>query len=72
MLIKRFEEAERYLIESYLSIRATRGDDGFFTRRVLRRVIELYEAWGRPDEGAKYRALARDDSTDRDQPSNGA
>ena len=26
-------------------------------RRALRRMIDLYEAWGKPDEAGRYRAL---------------
>lgn len=56
----RYPEAESLLLESYRVLRAQRGEGHRSTRAVLRRTADLYEAWGRPVEAARYRAeLAR-------------
>lgn len=54
--LKQFEEAERLGVASYESLRAARGDAFLDTRAALRRVVWLYEAWGRPEKAAEWRA----------------
>ncbi len=54
----RYQEAEPYLIASYPTIKEIRGEQAIYTRVALRRILELYEAWGKPEKLASYRALA--------------
>lgn len=51
-----YEEAEPYLVESYARLKETRGARNFRTRRALGRILDLYTAWGRPEELERYRA----------------
>ena len=53
----RHQEAEGRLIAGYRTIRALRGDASADTRRALRRIVDFYSAWDRPEEAAEYRAL---------------
>ena len=53
----RYEEAGPLVVESYPVIRAEYGDGHAETRNALQRIIRLYEAWGKPDKAAEYRAL---------------
>ncbi len=53
----RFEEAEPLLIESYPTIRDAKGADSRYARDAAARIVELYRAWGRPDEASEYLPL---------------
>ena len=46
--LKRFPEAEPLLTASYTAIRAQFGPDHPRTRAAQKRIVQLYEAWGRP------------------------
>ena len=50
----RYEDAERLLLESYRKLLADRGAASDKTRDARRRLSELYTAWGRSAEAAKY------------------
>ncbi len=52
----RYAEAEGLVLDSYRILREVKGDGDANTRAALQRVIDLYEAWGREDEAAAYRA----------------
>jgi serine/threonine-protein kinase len=52
----RFREAEPLLVESFERLSADRGPKHERTRDALRNLVEMYEAWGRPDTATKYRA----------------
>ncbi|MCP3964483.1 MAG: serine/threonine protein kinase, partial [bacterium] len=52
-----FQEAEPLLTESYLWLADRLGPRAVDARDALERVIELYDAWGRPEEAAPYREL---------------
>ncbi|MEP0547361.1 MAG: serine/threonine-protein kinase [Rhodothermales bacterium] len=52
----RFAEAEPLLLASFEGIGTARGADHPDTREAARRLIELYEAAGRPDDADRYRA----------------
>jgi len=56
----RFEEAEPLLLNGYEALVAARGPDHPRSRKALERVIALYEAWPKPEEAARYRALLAD------------
>src|SRR5690606_13784597 len=51
----RFGEAEPLLLDSHAQFLAGFGPDNGNTRRAARRLVELYEAWGRPERAAEYR-----------------
>jgi hypothetical protein len=55
--LKRYREAEAQLLAAYAGLKPARGEQNDLTRRAVGRLIELYEAWGRPDQAAPYRAL---------------
>jgi serine/threonine protein kinase/tetratricopeptide (TPR) repeat protein len=54
--LQRYEEAEPLLIEGFLSIKASRGPADERVQAALRRLVALYDAWGKPDEAAEWRA----------------
>ncbi|MFL6198476.1 MAG: tetratricopeptide repeat protein [Thermoanaerobaculia bacterium] len=53
----RFAEAETLLVPSYPVLRDKVGAGAEKTQKILRSLVELYEAWGRPREAERYRAL---------------
>jgi serine/threonine protein kinase len=65
-----FEEAEPVLQENFTRVADVRGPTSAETRHVLKYLVDLYEAWDKPEEAAKYRALwieagGRPEGTDR-------
>ena len=50
----RYAEAESLLIQSYEVLRTTHGADDDRTEAARKRVIQLYEAWNRPDQQARF------------------
>ena len=54
--LRRFEEAEALLVPSHDGLVRTLGARHEHTHKTLTYVIELYEAWGKPDAAAAYRA----------------
>jgi hypothetical protein len=52
-----YVEAESLLVSSYEILRAAFGTEHTRTQQALKRIIGLYEAWGKPKESAKYRSL---------------
>jgi serine/threonine protein kinase/tetratricopeptide (TPR) repeat protein len=55
--LKRYREAEEQLLAAHAGLKTTRGERHEATRRSVNRLIELYEAWGKPDQAAVYRAM---------------
>ena len=55
VLLGRFEDAEPLLLESYPRLRDALGDDHPVTGAALDRIIDLYDAWGKPEKSAAYR-----------------
>jgi tetratricopeptide (TPR) repeat protein len=53
----RFEEAEALLLDALTGLRAAVGDSHRSTLKCVRKTAELYEAWGKPEKAAEYRAL---------------
>ena len=51
----RFREAEPLLVGSFERLSADRGPSHERTRDALKNLVEMYEAWGKPDMAAKYR-----------------
>ncbi|HEY3245104.1 MAG TPA: serine/threonine-protein kinase [Phycisphaerae bacterium] len=55
--LQHFDEAEALLIRSYPRVRDTIGRHDERALRALQRIIDLYDAWGRPADAERYRAL---------------
>ncbi len=55
--LKRFREAEEQLLIAYDGLKTTRGEQHALTRRAISRLIEMYDAWGKPDQAQSYRTL---------------
>ena len=55
-LSRRYAEAEPLLLGSYPVLEARMGARSLEARWALRRTVRLYEAWGRADQAAQYRA----------------
>ncbi len=53
----RFEEAEPLLLDSYVVLERELSQRSVFTLGLLRSIVELYDAWGRPEEADRYRAM---------------
>jgi serine/threonine protein kinase/Tfp pilus assembly protein PilF len=55
--IKRFPEAESLLLEAFPIIRDSFGLTHARTKSAIRRLISLYEAWGKSDRASEYKSL---------------
>jgi hypothetical protein len=53
----RFPEAEQFLLASYESLKKSQAENSPRTRLALERLANLYEAWGKPEQAARYRAV---------------
>ena len=53
----RYEEAEPLLLGSYSVLRKDAGGGALYAPAALRRIVDLYAAWGKPERAASYRAL---------------
>jgi serine/threonine-protein kinase len=54
--LRRYDEAEPLLVESYSTLKAKRGERNKLTEQTLKRLVDLYEAWGKPEQAAESRA----------------
>jgi tetratricopeptide (TPR) repeat protein len=52
---RRFREAEPPLLHGFEGLKAARGEGHELTVEARRRLVALYEAWGRPDRAAAWR-----------------
>ena len=52
--LDRFEESEELLLESFSRVRESDVRHPVLSRETLTRIIDLYEAWDRPDAAAPY------------------
>ncbi len=59
----RFAEAEPLLLASYATFKTRRGAATRDTRDSLERIVSLYEAWGKPETAAQYKALLPNPAT---------
>ena len=57
MAQNRYEEAETLLLESHTAMNKAMGANDPRVQRAKARLVKLYEAWGKPEEAAVYRAL---------------
>ncbi len=55
MLLKRYDEAERLLIECHAAFETDCCKPGPEWMEARQRLVELYEAWGKPEQAARYR-----------------
>ena len=53
---KRFPEAEPLLLASHASLKKSQAANSPRTRLALRRLVNLYEGWNKPEQAAPYRA----------------
>ena len=57
MAQRRFQEAEPLLVKSYQALlRQDEGDGAKQAPLALKRIVDLYNAWGRPEKAASYQA----------------
>jgi len=56
--LNRYPEAEEQLLPAYAGLKATFGEQNEDTRKTVSHLIELYEAWGKPEKADPYRALS--------------
>jgi eukaryotic-like serine/threonine-protein kinase len=68
--LKRYREAEEQLLAAYAGLKIARGERHALTRKTVSRLIELYEAWGKSDQAATYRALPQSKDTTSGQSTN--
>lgn len=61
-LLGRYAEAEPLLAESYDLAKARSSERHPRTLEALRRLVALYDAWGKPDRASHFRALLRENS----------
>jgi serine/threonine protein kinase/tetratricopeptide (TPR) repeat protein len=57
--LRRYSEAEKLLVESYSMINKQFGASHRRAIAALKRVIELYEAWGKSEKADEYRVLLK-------------
>jgi tetratricopeptide (TPR) repeat protein len=55
MLRKQYAASERLLLDALETLRTARGEDGELTQLARARLAMLYDAWGKPEQAAKYR-----------------
>ncbi len=55
--LQRFDDAESAMLEAHGILQAALGDEDEQTRRVVGYLADLYDAWGKPEKAAEYRAL---------------
>ena len=60
---KKYAEAEPLLSESYATLKTVQGDQSPLTQEAARRLVTLYQSWGKPEEAARYRAAAAQSSS---------
>ncbi len=53
---KRYAEAEPLLRPSYATMKDVQGERGPLTLEAVRRLVALYQSWGKPTEAAPYQA----------------
>jgi tetratricopeptide (TPR) repeat protein len=56
---KKFPQAEKLLLNSLAIIKGQFGQDHPRTQATVRRLVALYEAWGKPAKMAVYQAMLK-------------
>jgi serine/threonine protein kinase len=62
---KGYAEAEPLLLRSYATIKNIQGEHGPSTLEAARRLMTLYQSWGKPAEAARYRAVVAQPSAEQ-------
>ena len=62
---QRYSEAEQLVVESYEIIKLKYGEKSKTTLEALERIINLYDAWGKPEKAAEYRALLKENEINK-------
>lgn len=60
VLERRYPEAERMLLDSEQALLAARGETAPVLADARARLVRLYDAWGKPEESARWRARLPD------------
>ena len=55
-MLERYEEAEEHLLAGYQGLKEALGEEHKQTREALQQLAELYDAWGKPEQAAEWRA----------------
>ncbi len=55
--MKRYEEAEKHLLEGHEVLQRTKGQHKSQENGTITALVELYQNWGKPDQAAKFKAL---------------
>jgi hypothetical protein len=61
-----YGQAERLLLDCLEPLREHHGEDGRSVKATRRRLAELYDAWGKPDQAARWRARPEPPTDDGD------
>jgi serine/threonine-protein kinase len=56
----RYAQAEPLLQRSYTTMKNVQGEHGPLTLEAVRRLAALYQAWGKPEEAARYESGAKE------------
>jgi len=57
--LERYAEAEQVLLDAYPILRDRRGPEHRLTKATVTLLASMYEAWGKPDKAAPFRALEK-------------
>ncbi|MCG8407718.1 MAG: serine/threonine-protein kinase [Phycisphaerales bacterium] len=63
--LERYAEAESLLLNSYKTIKDKHGENHPIVQETLKKIVTLYEAWGKPEEASPYIELLSPDSDGR-------
>lgn len=55
--VQRFDEAEKYLLEGHEVLQRTKGQRPAQENGTITALVELYQAWGKPERAAEFKAL---------------
>jgi hypothetical protein len=54
--LEQYEDAEAALLESHRGLQPVYGAADEYTRDVVQGLVDLYDAWGKPEQAAAWRA----------------
>ena len=53
--LQRYDEAEQIQLEAYEILESARGVGHNWTQAAVRRMVDLYDAWGKPEQAAEWK-----------------
>jgi len=56
--LQRYDEAEPLLLASYQTLKSKRGEEDRIFQQTQKRLVKLYEAWGKPEKASSFRAAS--------------